>query len=77
MEIQRLDGGVVMARVIGQILTQARIGDEQVSEPQPVTLNLKLVRNPYLGRNKRYPYAVADYNFGQPEQLSVLKRGDK
>ena len=77
MEIQRLGGGVVMARVIGQILTQARIGDEQVSEPQPVTLNLKLVRNPYLGRNKRYPYAVADYNFGQPEQLSVLKRDDK
>jgi hypothetical protein len=77
MEVQRLDGGVVMARVIGQILTQARIGDEQVNEPQSVTLNMKLVRNPYLGRNKRYPYAVADYTFGQPEQLPILKRDDK
>jgi hypothetical protein len=77
IEVQRLDGGVVMARIIGQILTQARIADEQVNEPQPVTLNLKLVRNPYLGRNKRYPYAVTDYSFGQPEQLPILKRGDK
>jgi hypothetical protein len=77
IEIQRLGGGVVMARVVGQILTQAKIGDEQVNEPQSVSLNLKLVRNPYLGRNKRYPFAVADYNFGQPEQLTIQKRDEK
>jgi hypothetical protein len=77
IEIQRLGDGVVMARVVGQILTQAKIGDEQVSEPQSVSLNLKLVRNPYLGRNKRYPFAVSDYNFGQPEQLTIQKRDEK
>jgi hypothetical protein len=55
-------------------LTQAQIGDEQLSEPQAITLNLKLVRNPYLGRNKRYPFAVADYTFGQPEQLPIQRR---
>ena len=74
IDLQRLEQGVVMSRVIGQVLTQAQVGDQQVSEPEPVTLNLKLVRNPYLGRNKRYPFAVADYTFGQPEQLPVQKR---
>jgi len=74
IDLQRLGQGVVMSRVIGQVLTQAQIGDEQLSEPQAVTLNLKLVRNPYLGRNKRYPFAVTDYSFGQPEQLTIQKR---
>ncbi|MBV8140647.1 MAG: hypothetical protein JOZ60_01210, partial [Verrucomicrobia bacterium] len=74
IDLQRLDRGVIMSRVIGQVLTQAQVGDQQVSEPQAVTLNLKLVRNPYLGRNKRYPFAVADYAFGQAEQLPIQKR---
>jgi hypothetical protein len=77
IDLQRLEAGVVMSRVIGQILTQAQIGDEQVSEPQSVTLSLKLVRNPYLGRNKRYPFAVADYAFDRPEQLPIQKRQEK
>jgi hypothetical protein len=77
IDLQRLDEGVVMSRVIGQILTQAQIGDEQLSEPRPVTLSLKLVRNPYLGRNKRYPFAVADYAFDRPEQLAIQKRPGK
>ncbi len=74
IDLQRLDKGVVMSRVIGQILTQAQIGDEQLSEPQPVSLRLKLVRNPYLGRNKRYPFAVAECAFDRPEQLPIQKR---
>lgn len=74
IDLQRLDQGVVMSRVIGQVLTQAQIGDQQLTEPQAVTLNLKLVRNPYLGRNKRYPFAVAEYTFGQPEQLPIQKQ---
>jgi hypothetical protein len=77
IDLQRLDEGVVMSRVIGQIMTQAQIGDEQLSEPRPVTLRLKLVRNPYLGRNKRYPFAVADYAFDRPEQLAIQKRPEK
>jgi len=74
IDLQRLEQGVVMSRIVGQVLTQAQIGDEQLSEPQAVTLNLKFVRNPYLGRNKRYPFAVADYTFGRPEQLPVQRR---
>jgi hypothetical protein len=74
VDLQRLEQGVVISHVVWQLLTQAQIGDEQVNEPQPMTLNLKLVRNPFLGRNKRYPFAVADYAFGQPEQLSTQKR---
>ena len=38
-----------MSRVIGQVLTQAQIGDEQLSEPQAVTLNLKLVAKSVSG----------------------------
>ena len=74
IDLQRLEQGIVMSHVIGQVLTQAQVGDEQVSEPQAITLNLKLVRNPYLGRNKRYPFAVEDYAVGQPEQLPTQKR---
>lgn len=74
LDLQRLEDGVILSRVVGQILTQAQVGDEQVNQPQPITLNLKLVRNPYLGRNQRYPYAVIDYAFGQPEQLTTLTR---
>jgi hypothetical protein len=77
IDLQRLDGGVVMSHVVGQVLAQAQIGDEQVSQPQPLTLNLKLVRNPYLGRNKRYPFAVAEYGFGQAEQLPAQKGKEK
>ena len=74
IDLQRLGDGVILSRVVGQILTQAQVGDEQVNQPQPITLNLKLVRNPYLGRNQRYPYAVTDYAFGQLEQLTTLTR---
>jgi hypothetical protein len=77
IDLQRLDDGIILSRVVGQILTQAQVGDEQVNQPQPITLNLKLVRNPYLGRNQRYPYAVIDYVFGQPEQLTTLTRDQK
>ena len=77
IDLQRLDGGVVMSHIVGQVLAQAQIGDEQVSQPQPLTLNLKLVRNPFLGRNKRYPFAVAEYGFGQAEQLPAQKAKEK
>jgi hypothetical protein len=77
IDLQRLDGGVVMSHVVGQVLAQAQIGGEQVSQPQPLTLNLKLVRNPFLGRNKRYPFAVAEYEFGKAEQLPAQKAQEK
>jgi hypothetical protein len=74
IDLQRLDDGIILSRVVGQLLIQAQVGDEPVNQPQPVTLTLKLARNPYLGRNQRYPYAVIDYSFGQPEQLTTLTR---
>jgi hypothetical protein len=77
IDLQRVGGGIVMSRVIGQILTQAQIGDQQVDQPQPIALNLKLVRNPFLGRIQRYPFAVVDYAFGQPEPLSVQTTENK
>jgi len=77
IDLQRIGGGIVMSRVIGQILTQAQVGDQQVNQPQPIALNLKLVRNPFLGRNQRYPFAVVDYAFGQPEPLSVQTTENK
>jgi hypothetical protein len=77
IDLQRIGGGIVMSRVIGQILTQAQINDQQVDQPQPIALNLKLVRNPYIGRNQRYPFAVVDYAFGQPEPLSVQTTENK
>jgi hypothetical protein len=77
IDLQRIGGGIVMSRVIGQILTQAQIGDQQVDQPQSMTLTLKLVRNPFLGRNQRYPFAVVDYAFGQPEPLSVQTTENK
>jgi hypothetical protein len=77
IDLQRLEDGVILSRVVGQILTQAQVGDEQINQPQPVTLDLRLARNPYLGRNQRYPFAVTDYVFGQPEQLTTLTRDQK
>jgi hypothetical protein len=77
IDLQNLGGSIYLSRVVGQILTQAQVGDEQVVQPQPVTLNLKLVRNPYLGRNQRYPFAVSEYSFGQAEQLNVQTKDKK
>ena len=54
IDLQRLGDGVVLSHAVGQLLDLAQIGGEQVTEPHPVTLNLKLIRNPYLGRNKRF-----------------------
>jgi hypothetical protein len=77
IDFQALGNGVLLSHVVGQLLTEAQVGDEQVNQAQPVTLNLKLIRNPYLGRNKRYPFAVTDYTLGQPEPLSASKRNEK
>jgi hypothetical protein len=71
IDLQRIDNGTILSHIVGQLLAQAQIDGEQISQPQLVSLNLKLVRNPYLGRNQRYPFAVIDYSFGQPEPLQV------
>jgi hypothetical protein len=77
IDLQSLSDGTVLSHVVGQILAEAQIGDQHVDEPQPVTLDLKLTRNPFLGRNKRYPFAVLDFTFGKPQTLSVSKRNEK
>ena len=72
---QRLADDMVLATVYGQIITTADLGEESVTEPAWVKLNLKMARNPFLGRNKRYPYMVIDYWFGKPEKLGVTHPG--
>jgi len=68
---QRLADDMVLATVYGQVITTADLGEESVTEPAWVKLNLKMARNPFLGRNKRYPYMVIEYSFGKPEKLGV------
>jgi len=70
---QKLAGDIVVATVVGQVLTIADLEGESVSEPAWVKLNLKMARNPFLGRNKRYPYMVVDYWFAKPEKLGVTR----
>jgi hypothetical protein len=70
---QKIDANVVVVTVLGQLLTTAAIGEEPVTEPSWVKLNLKMVRNPYLGRNQRFPYMVVDFWNSTPEKLSVTK----
>src|SRR5258708_9530906 len=71
IDLQRIGGGIVMRSVNRQILTQAQIRHQQVDQPQPIALNLHQLLNPSIVQNQRYPFAVVDYAFGQPEQLSV------
>jgi hypothetical protein len=70
---QKVDATEVVVTVVGQVLTTAAVGDEPVTEPTWVKLNLKMQRNPYLGRNRRYPYMVVDYWYGTPEKISVTQ----
>jgi hypothetical protein len=77
---QKLSGDMVVATIFGQVLTTADLGEESVTEPAWVKLNLKLARNPFLGRNKRFPYMVVDYWFSKPEKLGLSNesaRGQK
>jgi len=68
---QKLGGDMVVATIFGQVLTTADLGEESVTEPAWVKLNLKMARNQFLGRNKRFPYMVVDFWFAKPEKLSV------
>jgi hypothetical protein len=68
---QKLAEDLVLATVYGQVITTADLGEESVTEPAWVKLNLKMARNPFLGRNKRYPYMVVEYSFGKPQKLGV------
>lgn len=72
---QKLEGDVVAVTVVGQILTTAAIGDEPVTEPAWVKVNFKMERNPYLGRNRRFPYMVVDYWYSTPEKINVTQAG--
>jgi hypothetical protein len=70
---QKLGGDMVVATIFGQVLTTADLGEESVTEPAWVKLNLKMARNPFLGRNKRFPYMVVDFWFAKPEKLGVTQ----
>jgi len=66
---QKLGGDMVVATIFGQVLTTADLGEESVTEPAWVKLNLKMARNPFPGRNKRFPYMVVDFWFAKPEKI--------
>ena len=77
VKLQRVSDDVIVSHVVGQVIVDGNLGDEKISEPAPLTLSLKLVRNPRIGQNKRYPYMVADYNYERTENLSVTKQGEQ
>jgi hypothetical protein len=77
VKLQRISDDVVVSQVVGQVNVDGNLGEEKISEPTPTTISLKLVRNPRIGQNKRYPYMVADYNYEKPETLSVTKQGEQ
>ena len=60
---QAVGGGMIICRITGQVIITGVLNNEVIQEVQDLTLDFRLVRNPDLGRNMRYPLAVADYTY--------------
>jgi hypothetical protein len=68
VEIKEIKGqavgqGIILCRISGQVIITGVVHGEAIQEVQETTIDFKLVRNPDLGRNMRYPLAVADYAY--------------
>jgi hypothetical protein len=74
VKLQRINDDVIVSHVAGQVIVDGNLGDDKISEPAPVTVSLRLVRNPRIGQNRRYPYMVADYSYEKAENLSATKQ---
>jgi hypothetical protein len=59
--------GLILVRIEGQVIITGVVNGEAIQEVQPIAVNLKMARNPDLGRNKRYPLAVVDYDYTKKE----------
>ena len=68
--INSIESNVVLDRVTGRIIQSGVINGVEERKVVPFVLSLKLVRNPELISQARYPLAVADYaiSYLQPEQ---------
>ena len=60
---QAVGGGTVVCRVTGQVIITGVVNGEAIQEINPTVIDFRLMRNPDLGRNHRYPLAVQDYGY--------------
>jgi hypothetical protein len=56
-------GPYIKVRVTGQVVITGVLNGQAIQDLQPVTLDLDLVRNPDLGKNRRYPLLVWGYSY--------------
>ena len=71
VEISRIDilttrENVVLTQVSGQLIRNGIFEDRAFSEAVPFRLSLKLVRNPNMVLNGRFPTAVSDFRYETP-----------
>jgi hypothetical protein len=57
---------VVLTQVSGQLIRNGIFEDRAFSEAVPFRLSLKLVRNPNMVLNGRFPTAVSDFRYETP-----------
>jgi len=67
-ELARIDilatrGNEVLALVTGQIIRNGIFQDKAFTEAFPFTLRLRLIRNPNMALNGRFPTAVGDFKY--------------
>ena len=53
----------VLAAVTGQIIRSGIFQDKAFTEAFPFTLRLRLIRNPNMALNGRFPTAVGDFKY--------------
>ena len=53
----------VLVKVTGQVIRNGIFQDKAFSEAFPFGLRLRLVRNPNMAANGRFPTAVADFKY--------------
>ena len=60
---QAVGDGMIVCRVTGQVIITGVVNGEAIQEINPTVIDFRLMRNPDLGRNRRYPLAVQDYGY--------------
>jgi hypothetical protein len=63
IDAQPVGGGVIKAKVAGQVVLTGTLHGQAIQEVQPVTLEFSLAQNPDLGKNRRYPLMVFAYSY--------------
>jgi hypothetical protein len=63
IDAQSVGGGIIKAKVVGQVILTGTVHGNAIQEVQPVGLELNLAKNPDLGRNRRYPLVVWGYSY--------------